>query len=185
MADDGGADEGGGPAETTVEEPGRPFEPWFEAYVAAMVKPGVLKPAGPLGVVCEATAGKIADELVAEANQDRWNRFTQKLAIMVFDAYWFDRDDEAWLEEETGGSLAGWLADRLDSQLITMPLGSMGVHCRDAAYELVSGLRASATPDSRTEFVRIFASLLYDSYIGGNWVEVPNTPFWWRAGERR
>ncbi|MCY1136685.1 hypothetical protein OWR29_01645 [Actinoplanes sp. Pm04-4] len=156
----------------SVEDPERPFEPWLAGYVARMAEPDALAPAGPLGAECSTAADDLVRELEAVNSEDRWRRFTRKLALRVLDAYWHDDEGEIWTEDDPDRPFARWLADRLDDGAIVVPQGSIGAQCRDAAYDLVTRLRENAGPDSRTEFVRILAGLLYRSYIDDYWVEV-------------
>ncbi|GLY03135.1 MULTISPECIES: hypothetical protein [Actinoplanes] len=173
MTDDVIGDDGTISPDPNVEEPDRPFEPWFEEYVAEKATPEVMEHAGLLGSECAAAAEEIVEDLFDEGSEDLWRRFTRKLGIMVLDAYWHEQDGEIWTEEEPDRPFTDWLTERFDSRFDTVPLGSIGAMCRDAAYDLVDRLRNGSDSGGRAQFVHVFTALLYRSYIDDHWVETP------------
>ncbi|MFD1372235.1 hypothetical protein [Actinoplanes sichuanensis] len=156
-----------------AEDPDLPFNHWFEGFAVEVAVPGKLDFADRLGRRCEALAAEIVDGLLARDSKDRWQRFTRRLATMLLDAYWHDPDDEVWTEEDPDRPFAVWVAEHLDWPAHTVPMGQLGIDCREAAYDLVTRLREGSY---RNEFVAILAFVLYCAYVDDNWVEVPR-PF--------
>jgi hypothetical protein len=78
--------------------------------------------------------------------------------------------DNAWRSEDPTRPFRPWLEEYLNSDATVVPLGELGLKCREEADRLVTRLLSDPEKE-RAQFTRSLSFLLLDAYRLNGWYE--------------